>query len=73
MRLEKSMLHELLLRLLLASAGVDSSSLPTASQSNVFEGFDIMLNPVETQMPLHEVDLPSRSEFDTVNEKVFSY
>ena len=54
---------------MLASVGVDSSSLPTASQSKVFDGYDRMLSTAETQMPLPEVGLPSKSANDTFHQK----
>ena len=55
------LLQEFLLRVLLASAQVDTTSLTAAEDSRVFKNHEQMLLSAETQMPLPDPTLPSQS------------
>ena len=68
-------LQDFLLRVLLASAQVDTTSLPAARDSRVFENHEQLLLPAETQMPSPDTTLQSQSKlplfFTSVNNKGF--
>lgn len=53
-------LHEFLLRVLLVTAGADTTSLYSIDKSEVFKGYQQMLDSTDAHMPLPNTNLPSK-------------
>lgn len=63
-----SLLHDFLLRVLLITAGVDTTSLPCVDKSEVFKGHPKMLYSTDARTPLPNTDLPSKRKLFASSE-----